>query len=282
MMNPLDVIKGSVDPNYAGLIASAPPSASPGMIVPDISYMKRYGSDYDILFMHSWPDTIVEALSNQWDVPSFPGLQVPLYAMWQQTNWNDYNIQFTIHDANPGFGKVGLPSAAINSSAGAVNPQGLLALLRVQLQIAWCKGIMLPNNDEFLKTANESVKSMLSLNTLSDSKAVLKELISKFKDVIAVSKSALERIQKEGLYSGSLQPPVIQTQYGSFLSLYGVANQCTITYKQPFTPLLGYPHRADVAIGFHRFFPPGVRIPTRTGSTEGAMGIEQITAPSTA
>lgn len=261
---------GEGDGEYAGLIASAPPSAAPGLLVPDISYMKRYKKDYDILFMHSWPESITEGITNTWDVANFPGVQVPLYAMWQSTVWNDYTVAFTAHCSNPMIRKIA-SNISNTGSGGAVGQYGSFAaglyagaldLLRVQLQVAWCKSIMLPNNKKVFDVAKQWANIA---GGGGGEGSALKKIIKGLKDTIKTAEDYTKTIAKEGFYSGALQPPVIETHYGAFLTLYGVPVQCNIVYQRPFTPVLGYPHRADISMGFHRFFPPGVPIPSRTG-----------------
>ncbi len=262
-----------------GLVASGTPTPSPGRYVPDtIAYMQRFGHPYDMLFMHSWPEEIVEGLTNIWNVGPTPGMQVPLYAFWQTTEWRNYSVDFTIHSSNPftanaanaGLESLGSPAALMTASSNAF---GLIELLRVQLQISWCRRIMMPNNANAIALAKQQAQVIQAAKTAGD---VLDALIDSLEGILDAASDMFTKIREDpaGFYGGATQPPVVVTQYGSFLRLYGVPQDLTITYQRPFTPILGYPHRAEIGMNFKRFFPPGVDIPTRAGRSTDIRGLK--------
>lgn len=247
-----------------GLLASAPPLPAPGRSVLDtLGFLQVFGSPLDTLFFHSWPDEISEGVSTQWTQLPFAGASAPLAYLYMGNQWSDHSVSLNFHTSNP----VNPIKYRGPSGSAQLIGQSIIDLLRIQMQVAWCKSICLPNTDEIARVAKDTVNAVNEaeggLNKLG---AGLKGLGSGLAALAGKIKEAIERGGLDrALYGGGLFPPLIAIQYGGFLRIYGFCNSLEIRWLPPFTPLTAHPHRADVTLNFARFF-PFVRTPNRTAA----------------
>jgi hypothetical protein len=226
----------------------------------------------DTLFFHSWPDEINEGLQTQWATLPFTGASGPLAFIYKGNTWQDYSVKIQMHSSNPilttlagkAVGSTG--GQNIFSIAGAAN--AILDVIRVQMQVAWCKSICLPNNDKFIAQAQAIIDSLTGAK--DDFDRFIDEFAKGIKGVASTLSTSISDLQELGPYAGSLFPPLITTNYGYFLKLYGFCNSVNIRWLPPFVPLVGFPHRAEVTLNFQRFF-PFAKTPTRN-QARGQLG----------
>lgn len=255
---------------YYGLLASAPPLPAPGRKILDtLGFMQVYGHPFDLLFFHSWPEEIGETVQTDWHPIIFPGAAAPIEYIYTGNEWLDYKVDLTFHNSNP------IQPIKFNGGSVAVQFANIfLDVMRIQLQVAWCKSVCLPNTERL----NNAAKNLITQSGPSvgqqiasaatgqefNFSAALKNLMSGFGDVLTEVGRAFTSLSENGLREGSFFPPLIATQYGSFLRMYGYCTLCNIQYKPPFVPLFGYPQMADVSMTFKRMFP--FNLPTRSGA----------------
>lgn len=247
-----------------GSMASAPPLPAPGRSVLDtLGFLQVFGSPLDTLFFHSWPDEINEGLTTQWVQLPFAGASAPLAYLYMGNQWDAHSVTLNFHTSNPH------DSLKFRGPRGSPQfiGQAIIDLLRIQMQVAWCKSICLPNTDRIAKEAKKVVDAVTgSEGLVSAFGAGVKALASGASALGADFASAIERGGLDrALYGGGLFPPLIAIQYGGFLRIYGFCNSLQIRWLPPFTPLTAHPHRADVTLNFARFF-PFVRTPNRTAA----------------
>jgi hypothetical protein len=215
-----------------------------------------------MLFFHSWPEEINEGLQTQWQSLPFSGASGPLAFVYRGNTWQDYSVKLHMHTSNPLFPAIGFKNAggaSIFSLQGAA--LAILDVMRIQMQVAWCKSICLPANDTFKQLAENTIKSLT--RTGQTFEEFLKAAGQSLEGVFSTLSSSMSQIGDLGPYVGTLFPPMIETHYGGFLRLHGFCNSVNIRWLPPFVPLAGYPHRAEVTLNFQRFF-PYTRTPTRT------------------
>jgi hypothetical protein len=245
-----------------GLVASAPPLPAPGRSALDtFGAMSVFRSPLDTLFFHSWPDEINEGLQTQWQDLPFTGASGPLAFVYRGNTWQDYSVKLQMHTSNPLFPALGIKtgSSSIFSVQGAA--MAIFDVLRIQMQVAWCKSICLPNGDKMAAAAQAAVKSLLGAT--GGLREFLSEAANQLKNVFGNVATALSDLTQLGPYAGSIFPPMIMTNYGGFLRLYGFCNSVSIRWLPPFVPFVAYPHRAEVTLNFRRFFPFS-KTPSRT------------------
>lgn len=212
-----------------------------------LGFMQVYKQPLDIFFFHSWPENISESLNVQWAPLPFTGATAPLAYVYRGTNWEDYSVDLELHSSNPV-----IPQALTNQVTGQ-NVLGVLDLLRIQLQVAWCKSICLPDTGDLNQVAKNLRESLLGGKLSAEN--ILQALRDSFKGAFDFLKKFVDTSKTYGLYSGRVFPPLIATQYGGFLRMYGFCKSVKIQYLPPFTPLTAFPHRAKVSLSFARFFP---------------------------
>jgi hypothetical protein len=244
--------------NAYGALASAPPLPAPGRSVLDtLGFLQVFRNPLDVMFFHSWPDEINEGVTTVWDSYNFMGTSAPLAFVYRQNEWDDYQVKLQIHSSNPAQ-----PLQFTSGSSEARFANAILDILRVQLQVAWCKSVCLPNIDEVQQTAKDLVRQLLAPN--QDVSTIIDAFAKSLTKTANFAQRVLTDIQNNTLYAGGLFPPLIACQYGGFLRMYGFCSSCQIRWLPPFVPLTAHPHRAEVTMNFKRFFP--FSLPSRTGA----------------
>lgn len=243
--------------NAYGAIASAPPLPAPGRSVLDtLGFLQVFRNPYDTLFFHSWPDEINEGVTTMWDPLKFTGASAPLAFVYKGNDWDDYQVKLEIHTSNPSQ-----PLQFTSGSSESRAANAILDILRVQLQVAWCKSVCLPNTEEINNVAKKAVKDLLNANKFEDFVQAFADTVSKSADFV---KKSVGSFVDNTIYAGDLFPPLIACQYGGFLRLYGFCSSCQIRWLPPFVPMTAHPHRAEVTMNFARFFP--FNLPSRTSA----------------
>lgn len=245
-----------------GALATAPPLPAPGRSVLDtLGFMQVYKHPMDIFFFHSWPEDITEGLTVQWAALPFMGATAPLAFVYEGAHWDDYEVSLDLHTSNPVLSSQ-VTSVLQNNLGSPASSSALpyftvlAQLMRIQLQVAWCKSICLPRFGDLMtnmeQTFHEFYKGIEKEKTAQAAFDLIKGSVQNAGDFL---RKAMKKIGKYGLYSGEVFPPLIATQYGGFLRMYGFCQSVQIQYLPPFTPLVGLPHRAKVTLSFKRFFP---------------------------
>jgi hypothetical protein len=266
-----------------GALATAPPLPAPGRSFLDtLAFMQVYKNPADIFFLPSWGTdasglVIREGLSTQLTTLHPPGASAPLLFLYQGNQWDDYSVDFVSNNLSLGgpLENIGGARPLLGNNRPLATAHYLIGLLRVQMQVAWCKSICLPNADDFITNARNSVSGVSSAIESGRWKDAFKGIADAVTKNMRMLSNVFQSFKDGGLYSGSLFPPLIRTQYGGFLTMYGFCKSVQIQWLPPFTPLTGHPARAQVSLKFARFFPSEAgRVPTRNRARShlGLMG----------
>lgn len=251
------------NPTFSGyaLAATAPPLPAPGRILPDtLGWMQVWNSPLDLFFFHSWPDEINEGLTTQWFPYNFVGASAPLAYLYKGNQWDPFEVKLQLHASNVSLPQMALRKTGIAPGGvfGIDIGLGLLELFRIQMQVAWCKSICLPNTDKQDALADSAIRQYSSATTIDEAINATKKLLQ---DTFATGQQIIAGILNKGLYGGTLFPPLIATQYGGFLRMYGFCDSLQVRWLPPFIPVIALPHRAEVTLHFQRLFP--VNLPNK-------------------
>lgn len=295
------------NPEVIGHKATYPPRPAPGRTeVDNYAYIGVYKNPMDRLYLQSWPDQIEEGIQTQWQPLTFSGASAPLAAIYRGNTWDNYQVVFKIHASNASavsdvdpvtlplvpakqyamsYAREQIPfplpsvpdqnALPFSALASRSTPQQTIdrsrameEIMKIQLQIAWCKSVCLPKTGELNKEIRNTIQQTQQSEDFEDA---LNSALEGAKRTLEHTKKALQSIADGGMYSGEIFPPLLETQYGNdWLKLYGFPESLRITYLPPFAPGSGYPHRADIVFSFIRFFPE--ELPTRNGMRYSALG----------
>lgn len=240
------------------IVSMTPPQPAPGHRFPtSIAFLQVVGKPLDILFFQNWPDEINEGLTSAWFPFEFAPATAPLAFQYMGTSWDPINVKLIFHSGNTSsiFGIDTRLTGTDDFSRNIANP--VLDLLRIQLQVAWCKSIALPRIDIVNKAANKLYKSLEGGG-----------------GVISFFETALEGAVETGTFltgqGSKVFPPLLRIVYGGFLIQYGYCASVKIRYLPPFTPVSAHPHRAEVDLVFHRAFLRGA-MPSQEGVRRRAL-----------
>lgn len=203
------------------------PVPPPGQTLPtNIGFLQLVRDPFDVLFFQNWPEEITEGLTTEWDEWKISLSPQPLDYFYGGSVWDDLIVNLDFHSAVPqaGFGLTDNTQQS-NLNVGGFpigNPfeNPIINLLRIQMQVAWCKSLALPD-----------------LTAVKDAKE-------------------RTRLSGTGTAGGAAQlfPPRVRIVYGGFFIALGYALSVKVRYLPPFTPIVGFPHRATVEIAFKRIF----------------------------
>ncbi|KKN80255.1 hypothetical protein LCGC14_0332240 [marine sediment metagenome] len=240
------------------IVSLTPPLPAPGHKIPtSIAFIQVVGRPLDILFFQNWPDQINEGLTSAWAQFNFSPATAPLAFQYEGTQWDPIVVNLVFHSGNNGslFGIDTRLTGTDDFSRNIANP--VLDLLRIQLQVAWCKSLALPSTDAINAPARKLYKA------LAKGKGFFAGLQAAAESVAATG----ELLAKQG---SKIFPPMCRIAYGGFLLQFGYCASVQIRYLPPFTPVSAHPHRAEVDLTFHRAFPIG-SMPSGAGVRRRAL-----------
>ncbi len=236
----------------AGRVALTPPQPAPGHKIPsNIAFIQVVGSPLDLLFFQNWPDEIVEGLNSSFAEFNFAPATAPLAFQYMGSSWEPFVVKLIFHSGNTEsiFGVDTRLTGSDEISRNLFNP--ILDLLRIQVNVAWCKSLALPLTGPI----NEQAKAIRTRATTASAQARAGNIVGAAKTLFGGGNKTTKAVNALlGKPDSDLFPPLCRVVYGGFLVLRGYCATVRVRWLPPFTPVSAHPHRAEVELTFRRQF----------------------------
>lgn len=245
-ISPLGLLSG------AGRIALTPPQPAPGHKIPsNIAFIQVVGSPLDLLFFQNWPDEIVEGLNSSYSEFNFSPATAPLAFQYMGSTWEPFVVKLIFHSGNTEsiFGVNTRLPGGDPITRNLFNP--ILDLLRIQVNVAWCKSLALPMTGPI----NEAAKAIRTRANAAATQLKAGNLTGAARTLFGGGNKTTRGVSALlGKPDSDLFPPLCRVVYGGFLVLRGYCASVRVRWLPPFTPVSAHPHRAEVELTFRRQF----------------------------